>query len=104
MKHQLGNTPKCISCYYYRDREPNDKCRYDGWCTNKYNCSHGINGKKRDKPLEREPVMWNWECRQWEDAETRLTHFEVCTRTPEPWKTPLEQEHVKQILREAENA
>lgn len=98
MRHRLGNTPKCITCYSYREKEPNDGCLYDGWCTNKYYCSHGINGSKRSKPPEREAVMWMWSCRRWEDAEARLTYFEVLTRTPEEWRSDGEKEYISQLL------
>lgn len=98
MRHRLGNSPKCIECYSYREKKPNDGCLYDGWCVNKYNCSHGINGRKRERPLEREAVRWQWSCRRWEDADTRLTHFEVNTRTPEEWRSENEKAYVRSLL------
>ena len=102
MKHRLGNSPKCISCFFYREKEAGDKCRGYGWCTNKKHLAVGVNGHKREKPPEREAVQWMHSCRLWEDAENRLTHYEVLTRQPEPWKTEEEQERVRQLLREAE--
>lgn len=100
MKHRLGNSPKCKDCYWYREREPGVKCSKDGWCINPKQLAIGVNGHKREHPPEREEVYWNCSCRLWEDAEDRLTHFEVLTRQPETWKTPIEQEHVRQILQE----
>ena len=103
MRHRMGNTPHCIECYWYREKEAHDGCREDGWCTNTKHCAVGINGRKREHPPEREPVRWNHECRMWEDAECRLTHFEVCARTPEPWKSEEEQERVMAILQAEEH-
>ena len=100
MKHRIGNTPKCKDCRWYMEKEGYDGCRLDGWCTNKKQCSLGINGKRREHPPEKEPVLWNHCCRLWEDAECGLTHFEVCTRKPEPWRTAKEQEEVRRLLDE----
>jgi hypothetical protein len=81
MKQIEGNSPKCSSCYYYAEKEPNDGCLRDGWCSNPYECSHGVNGKKLDKPKERVPVRWNQGsgCYNWEDAEDRISHFDYVT-------------------------
>ena len=79
MKHTKGNTPKCYECYFYEDKEPGDWCRLDGWCRNPYQCTHIANGKRRTAPVLRVPVMRGHECYYWEDAENRLTHFEVMT-------------------------
>lgn len=80
MKHIEGNSPKCWECYFYTANEEQNRKR-DGWCSNPYQLNHGINGKKRDKPLDRYAVNKNWCCRQWEDAEERFTHFECVTGT-----------------------
>lgn len=98
MRHRLGNGPKCKECYWYREKEEHDGCREDGWCHNKHQLSVGINGRKREHPPDREPVMWNGCCRDWEDAEDRLTRFEVLTGHPEEWRTPIEKELILQKL------
>lgn len=98
MKHKLGNSPKCVECYWYREKQDGDGCSRDGWCVNEYNCAHDVSGKKRSEPLERESVRWNCICKQWEDAESRLTSYEVLTRQPEPWRTPIERAQIKEIL------
>ncbi len=104
MKHKMGNSPKCNECKFYREKEPNDGCREDGWCYNPIQNTYGINGRKRDKPTERQPVKWMWECRQWIDAEVDINHFEVVTGTPDPNRSEADQEYVKMILRkEREN-
>ncbi len=94
MKHKLGNTTHCIDCYHFREKDELHKTHYDGFC--KLGCI--INGKKVS---DREPpVYWNdgSGCRDWEDAEARLTHFEVMTRQPDPKRTPLEAEHIRKLL------
>lgn len=97
MKHTLGNSPKCADCYWYREKQDGDNCRRDGWCVNQYNQTHDIAGKKRAEP-HNNPVSWNGTCGQWEDAESRLTKYEVLTRQPEPWRTPIEQMQIKAVL------
>lgn len=101
MKHIMGNTPKCSECFWYREKEDYDKCRLDGWCTNKKQCAVGINGRKREHPPDREAVHWNGQCKWWEDAEDRVTHFEVQTMHPEPWKSEEEQAKVEKLLNDA---
>ena len=100
MRHTLGNSPKCNTCYFYREKEAGEQCRGDGWCTNKKQCAVGVNGRKRENPPEREAVMWQGCCRQWEDAEDRLTHYEVLTRQPEPWRSEIEKALIISILEE----
>lgn len=78
MKAIHGNTPKCRDCFYY-DEAPGKKEWYDGFCKNEYQCTHGINGKKLEKPREQYPVRGNDCCRQWEDAEDRISHFDFIT-------------------------
>lgn len=93
MKHIEGNSPKCYECYFYTANEGQNKC--DGWCSNPYQLNYGINGRKRDKPLDRYAVNKNWCCRQWEDAEERFTHFECVTGTyrNNPIQLKLREEH-----------
>lgn len=92
MKHIMGNSPKCSECLYWREPEPWEKCKEDGWCTNQKHLSIGINGKKREHPPEREAVLWNGECSWWEDAEyPHINHFEAATRKPDPNRSDLEQ-------------
>ena len=98
MKHTMGNSPKCIECYWYRDKQDGDHCRSDGWCVNEYKRTHDIAGKKRSEPKDM-AVAWNTSCHQWEDAEDRLTAYEVQTRQPEPWRTPIEQMQIRALLR-----
>ena len=76
MKIKEGNSPSCWSCYYYEEINP---ARRNGWCYNPYNCTHGINSRKREKPLERIPMTSSMSCSQWEDAETRTNHFDYVT-------------------------
>lgn len=83
MKHRMGNLPKCAECKYWRDKEPNDHCRFDGWCTK---------GKAKTK-------HWNDVCHDWIDAENGLTHYEVLTRQLEEWRTPTERLLYEPILK-----
>ena len=105
MRHRLGNTPKCCECYWYREKEAHEKANQkDGWCTNKKQCACGINGHKRYHPPEREPKRWNGCCSWWEDAELRLTHFEVSCRKPEEWRTAEEKRYIKELFEKAREA
>ena len=79
MKHIMGNTPKCYECYFYKDKEQGDYCRYDGWCYHPKQCKYGINGRIRREAQSRIPVRRGSECRWWEDAEDRISHFDVMT-------------------------
>ena len=99
MRHRLGNSPKCCECFFCREKEQNDGCRYDGWCTNKAQLRKGINGHIREHPPEREPRYWNSRCSLWEDAEDRLTAFEVECRKPEEWRTEKEKEWIRELLK-----
>jgi len=96
----MGNSPKCSECFWYREKQTEKECPLDGWCTNKKRLKIGINDHKREHPPEREAVRWNHECRWWEDAEDRLTHFEVCTRHPEEWRSKEEQAAIMKLLNE----
>lgn len=98
MKHIRGNGTRCSDCFWYREKEQGDKCRYDGWCVNPEHLRIGINGHLRIHIPERESRMKQWDCRMWEDAETRLTHYEVNTGEPEPWKSDVEKERIRGIL------
>lgn len=102
MRHRLGNTPKCCECYWYREKEAHEKTNQkDGWCTNKKQLACGINGRKREHPPEREPRLWNGCCSWWEDAELRLTHFEVSCRKPEEWRTAEEKRYIRELFEKA---
>lgn len=97
MKHKMGNTPKCIDCAWYREADgPEHKT--GGWCQNRKVCSTGINGHKRDHPLERTATEWNGCCREWEDAEDHVTGYEVLCGVPEPWRTEEEQGRIRELL------
>ena len=98
MRHRMGNSPKCIECYYYREKEDGDGCKRDGWCVNPYQCSHGINGRKLEHPQEKKTVLWNERCHCWEDAEDRLTSYEVECRRPEPGRTEAEKIYITELL------
>lgn len=76
MKITEGNNPSCWSCYYF---ELINLERRNGWCSNPYNCSHGINGKLIQNPVDHIPVTQSMSCSQWEDAETRTNHFDYVT-------------------------
>ena len=75
----MGNTPQCFECFYYAEKEPNDGCLMDGWCTCPHQLKYGANGHKRAIPLKRMNTRANYECGWWEDAETRDSHFDVVT-------------------------
>ena len=79
MKQIEGNSPKCSSCYYFTEKEPNDGCMLDGWCVCQHQLVYGVNGKKRSIPLDRMNVRRNGECSWWEDAEDRISHFDYVT-------------------------
>ena len=94
MKHKLGNSTKCIDCYFYRPKDDEHKTELDGFCK----LGAIINGIKiTDREM---PVRWNngSGCREWEDAEDRLTHYEVMTRQPDPKRKPLEAEYIRKLL------
>lgn len=78
MKAIRGNNPKCVDCFYYEEVD-GKKEWYDGRCHNFYQCTHGVNGRKLDRPRDFYPVRWNDCCRQWEDAENRVSLFEFVT-------------------------
>ena len=79
MKQIEGNSPKCSSCYYFTEKEPNDGCLHDGWCGELHQCMYYGNGKKREKRLVRCQTEWNSWCRYWEDAEDRISYFDYVT-------------------------
>ena len=104
MRHKMGNSPKCYECYFYQQKSAEDKtCRGDGWCANPYEISHGINGRKRERPLERVDTCWNDFCDHWEDAECRATRFEVLTRKVGEWRKGLDRERILQELKGVAN-
>ena len=103
MRHRMGNSPKCCECRWYQERRPNDGCRYDGWCYCKKQLSSGINGHKREHPPERESVVWNWDCKWWEDAEyPNINHYEATTHKPDPNRSPMEQMIIADAIAKAE--
>ena len=93
MKHKLGNSTKCIDCFFYRPKDEEHKTVFDGFCK----LGTRVNGKRFAKCA---PVRWNHGsgCQDWEDAEDRLTHFEVMTRHPDPKRSPIEAELIRTIL------
>lgn len=101
MRHKMGNSTRCSECYWYRAPRDGEKCKLDGYCTNIKN--RGINGKRPDNPKPEEPVLdvWGMGCTHWEDADTRLTHYEVMTRHAEPGRTAAEKEYIERIIEEA---
>lgn len=99
----MGNSPHCNECLYWRDPEPGEKCREDGWCYCKKHLSTGVNGRKREHPPEREPVKWMWSCHWWEDAEyPHINHFEAATHKPDPNRGELEQRIIADAIAKAE--
>ena len=103
MKHVMGNSTRCSECYWYREKEVEDKGTHTGYCYHKFHKTHDCLGKKRSSPVERIKAHEHHgtDCRLWEDAEDRVTHFEVMCGKPEPSRTPIEQEHIKNLLRVA---
>ena len=101
MKHIMGNSPKCNECKYYREREPGDNFRYDGWCVEPWSLAHNLLGQKLKVPVERRGVLGNWNCNRWIDAESDLTRYEVETGQPEPGRRECEQELVRSIIARA---
>ena len=102
MKHIMGNSPKCNECLHWRNPEPWEKCKHDGWCTNRKHLSTGINGKKREHPPEKESVKWNGSCHWWEDAEyPYINHFEAATWKPDPNRSPMEQIIIADAIQKA---
>lgn len=74
MKIKEGNCPSCWSCYYYEETK-----HQKGLCREEYNCSHGINGKRLKTARESIPTHSSWHCSYWEEAETRISHFDYVT-------------------------
>ena len=102
MKHIMGNSVKCNECLHWRDPEPWEKCREDGWCVNKKHLSIGINGHKRQNPPEKEARKWMWDCHWWEDAEyPHINQFEAETRKPDPNRSELEQMIIADAIQKA---
>ena len=98
MRHRLGNgQPHCKDCFWYEENKQNGTKFLDGWCKNEYERTHGINGRKRE-PRD-VAVRWMWNCSQWEDAEDRLTKYEVMTGRVEDWRNGLDRDRVEEILR-----
>lgn len=103
MKHIMGNSPKCNECLHWKDPEPWEKCRHDGWCINKQQLSTDIAGKKRQNPPEKEAVNWHDSCLNWEDAEyPHINHFEAATHKPDPNRKPMEQIIIADAIARAE--
>ena len=100
MKHVMGNSIRCSECYWYQEKEYDDRGNHTGYCNHKFHQTHDFLGKKRNEPVERITAHKNdgGGCQRWEDAEDRLTGFEVMCGKPEPARTPIEQEHVENLL------
>lgn len=85
MKHIMGNSPKCCECKYYREKEADEPCMEDGFCTIGHTA---INGKK--KKVEKIAVSHNWDCDYWIDAENDLIgHYEAIVHKADPRKPEL---------------
>ena len=95
MKHKMGWPTRCDECFWYCPKQPQEKMPYDGYCGN----------RKLFKNMERLKVeaIGGYFCEFWEDAENRLTAFEVKTRTPGQWRTESEQEYIKSLLGVSDN-
>lgn len=85
MKRITTNDAHCSLCYYFRVPESGELFIEDGFCT------------KKTRPCGKY-VCWNNYCDEWEHKETRITHFEVMTKTPEPKRTEAEAEYIMQLL------
>ena len=96
MKHTPGYTPRCDECYYYTEKNADDEYPKDGWC------SKGlyINNKKR---LDGWSVWRFWNCERWEDADDRVTIYELLTGKAEPSRTGLERILVEEVLKGESN-
>ena len=102
MRHIMGNSPKCNECLYWREPEPWDQCKKDGWCTNKQQLSTDIAGKKRQNPPGKEAVNWHDSCFCWEDAEyPHINHFEAATWKPDPNRSEMEQMIITDAIAQA---
>ena len=95
MKHRLGNETKCRDYFFYSPKDPEEKGTHDGYCVK----GHIINGRLTNKSPAKTQEYYGAGCYLWEDAEDRLTHFEVMTRNPDPKRTPAEAEYIKKKLR-----
>lgn len=95
MKHKLGYHTWCNECFYYIEKSEADRGNFDGYCRKGFK----LNGKNINEKPRKVQRFSGWHCDDWEDAENRLTYFEVKTRTPGPWRSELEQEEVARILR-----
>lgn len=95
MKHKLGNSTHCVNCFHYRPKDESHQTFKDGFCT----IGHLINGRKIS--FEPQPVYWNngTGCQDWEEVQTRLTHFEVMTLKPDPKRTEAERRYIEELLR-----
>ena len=94
MRHIMGNTPHCDECYWYTAKSEHDKDNWlDGWCRQEKEVK---DWNQRDRMKTRA----NDRCRFWEDAEDRLTYYEVETRSPEAWRSDIEKCIIEKILDE----
>lgn len=101
MKYKFrSGKPVCKDCFWYEENEGVQKAGrfHDGLCRNEYQRTHGVNDRKLDKPRD-VAVSWCDSCRQWEDAEDRLTRYEAWTLTVEEWRKGLDRERVEAILK-----
>lgn len=93
MVHKLGNSTKCRDCFFYTPKDE-EKGDFEGYCSKGLR----VNGAKiRDVAEVR--AFWGSGCQDWEDRETRITHFEAMTREPDPKRTPAEAEYIRKLLR-----
>jgi hypothetical protein len=94
VKHVMGNTPRCDECYFYTAKSEREKDNWlDGWCRQE-------NMVKNWQQRERMKTSANGRCRFWEDAEDRLTYYEVETRSPEAWRSDIEKCIIEKMLKE----
>lgn len=91
----MGNTPRCDECYFYTAKSEHEKDNwFDGWCQQKNNvkdCWHKREGRVKTNA--------NFRCRYWEDAEDRLTYYEVEIRFPEAWRSDIEKCIIEKMLK-----
>lgn len=93
MKHIMGNTPRCDECYFYTAKSEHEKDNWlDGWC------HMAKNWEQRER--EKMKTRANGRCCFWEDAEDRITYYEVETRSPEVWRSDIEKCIIEKMLKE----
>lgn len=95
MRHKMGWPTRCTECFHYTPKPIEEKGNHDGYCR----LGLKINNKKVSKAPAKVQAFYGQHCDDWEDAENRLTYFEVMTRTVGEWRTPMERIAFEKILK-----